>query len=103
MFLLRIAPEGFPYVTGAAILTFAVYFIGKPWMTLFPLVLFLYMWFFFRDPERVIPEDRDTFISPADGKIILIKDTMENEHMLEEVRQISIFMSVFDVHVNRSL
>lgn len=102
MFLLRIAPEGFPYVTGAAILTFAVYFIGKPWMALFPLVLFLYMWFFFRDPERVIPEDRDTFVSPADGKIILIKDTMENEHTLEEVRQISIFMSVFDVHVNRS-
>lgn len=102
MFLLRIAPEGFPYVTAAVILTFAVYFIGKPWMALFPLVIFLYMLLFFRDPERIIPEDRDTFVSPADGKIILIKDTIEEVYTGEKVKQISIFMSVFNVHVNRS-
>ncbi|MEE8329722.1 MAG: phosphatidylserine decarboxylase family protein [Thermodesulfovibrionia bacterium] len=102
MFLLRIAPEGFPYVTVAVILTFAVYFIGKPWMALFPLVIFLYMLLFFRDPERIIPEDRDTFVSPADGKIILIKDTIEEVYTGEKVKQISIFMSVFNVHVNRS-
>ncbi|MEF9475173.1 MAG: phosphatidylserine decarboxylase family protein [Candidatus Mariimomonas ferrooxydans] len=102
MFLLRIAPEGFPYLTVALILTFAVYFIGKPWMALFPLVLFLYMLLFFRDPDRIIPEDRDTFVSPADGKIILIKDTIEEVYTGEKVKQISIFMSIFDVHVNRS-
>ncbi len=102
MFLLRIAPEGFPYVTAAAILTFAVYFIGKQWMALFPLMLFLYMLLFFRDPERIIPEDRDTFVSPADGKIILIRDTIENVYTGEKVKQISIFMSVFNVHVNRA-
>lgn len=102
MFLLRIAPEGFSYVTAAAILTFAVYFIGKPWMALFPLILFLYMLLFFRDPERIIPEDRDTFVSPADGKIILIKDTIENVYTGGKVKQISIFMSVFNVHVNRA-
>ncbi len=102
MFLLRIAPEGFPYVTVAVILTFAVYFIGKPWMALFPLVIFLYMLLFFRDPERIIPEDRDTFVSPADGKIILIKDTIEEVYTGKKVKQISIFMSVFNVHVNRS-
>ncbi|MEF9425835.1 MAG: phosphatidylserine decarboxylase family protein [Candidatus Mariimomonas ferrooxydans] len=102
MFLLRIAPEGFPYLTVALILTFAVYFIGKPWMALFPLVFFLYMLLFFRDPDRIIPEDRDTFVSPADGKIILIKDTIEEVYTGEKVKQISIFMSIFDVHVNRS-
>jgi phosphatidylserine decarboxylase len=60
------------------------------------------MFYFFRDPEREIPEGEGLFVSPADGKIILIKDVFEKEHLNAAVIEISIFMSPFNVHVNRA-
>jgi len=60
------------------------------------------MCFFFRDPERAIPEGKDIFVSPADGKVILVRDVNEKEHLNSDVKEISIFMSPLDVHVNRA-
>jgi len=60
------------------------------------------MAFFFRDPERTTPEGEDIFVSPADGKVILIRDTYEEGYLKAHTREISIFMSLFDVHVNRA-
>lgn len=57
---------------------------------------------FFRDPERQIPQDSHNILSPADGKIVLITEVTENEFFGAEVARISIFLSIFDVHVNRS-
>lgn len=57
--------------------------------------------YFFRDPERITPEDDKLIISPADGKIILIKDIYEDTYLKSECTQISIFMSPLNVHVNR--
>ncbi len=71
-------------------------------MAVLPLILFLFMLYFFRDPERAIPEEEDIFVSPADGKVILVKDTLEEEYIRDKVKQISIFMSPFNVHVNRA-
>ena len=96
------APEGWPFVAVTAILTIAVYIIGKPWMAVLPFLIFLFMLFFFRDPERVIPEGAGLFVAPADGKVILVRDTREDEYIKGDVKQISIFMSPFDVHVNRA-
>lgn len=56
---------------------------------------------FFRDPERVTPADAGAVISPADGKIILIQSLPDDDFIKEPSVQISIFMSVFNVHVNR--
>ncbi len=67
-----------------------------------PFLLLLFMLFFFRDPERITPEEKNTFYSPADGKVILIKETDENEILNSRALQVSIFMSVFNVHVNRA-
>lgn len=57
---------------------------------------------FFRDPDRTIPSGDGLIVSPADGKIILIKPVSENEFMQGPTTQISIFMSPLDVHVNRT-
>jgi phosphatidylserine decarboxylase len=58
--------------------------------------------YFFRDPERVTPLGEGLFVAPADGKVILIKDIYEQDYLRSEVKQISIFMSPLDVHVNRA-
>ena len=56
---------------------------------------------FFRIPRRVFTEDSERLISPADGTIVTIEETMEKEYIKEDCRQISIFMNGNDVHVNR--
>ncbi len=60
------------------------------------------MAFFFRDPERKIPDGKGIFVSPADGKVILIKDVYEKDYLKSDTKEISIFMSPLNVHVNRA-
>lgn len=57
---------------------------------------------FFRDPERQIPEGENKVIAPADGKIIKVQTLKEDPHYAGEAKMVSIFMNVFDVHVNRN-
>jgi phosphatidylserine decarboxylase len=57
---------------------------------------------FFRDPERVSPQGGKLVISPADGKVIVVKKVQENEFLKAEAWQISVFMSPLNVHVNRN-
>lgn len=64
-------------------------------------VLISFSIYFFRDPERTIPTDNNLIISPADGKVILIEEIKETEFFKDSVQKVSIFMSAFDVHVNR--
>ena len=56
---------------------------------------------FFRDPNRNTPNDEGLVISPADGKVVLIKEFFESEYIHQEAVQVSIFMSPLNVHVNR--
>lgn len=57
--------------------------------------------YFFRDPKRVSPEDPNLILSPADGKVVVIKEIEENTYLNTKATQISIFLSPLDVHVNR--
>jgi phosphatidylserine decarboxylase len=57
--------------------------------------------YFFRDPERHAPGDENLIVAPADGRVVLIRETGENSYMKDTVTQISIFLSPLDVHVNR--
>jgi len=66
------------------------------------LLLLLFSFYFFRDPERQTPKDPDLLICPADGLIIDIRETLEPLYLNATVKRVSIFMSVFNVHVNRS-
>jgi phosphatidylserine decarboxylase len=65
------------------------------------LVLSLFIAYFFRDPERVVPTGDDLILSAADGKVISVKPIDDAEFIGKEGTLISVFMSVFDVHVNR--
>lgn len=58
--------------------------------------------YFFRDPERTTPEGEHLVISPADGKVVLIKEIDEQVYLKDKATQISIFLSPLDVHVNRN-
>ncbi len=99
---MRLAPEGYPFIVGSLTITVITGIFTEIWVALIPLFLTVFMIYFFRDPEREIPEGEGLFVSPADGKIILIKDVFEKEHLKADVKEISIFMSPFNVHVNRA-
>lgn len=64
-------------------------------------ILCLLTVYFFRDPDRETPEDDSLLISPADGKVVLIKKIQEDEYVHDTVTQVSIFLSPLNVHVNR--
>ncbi len=103
-----IAKEGLPLILGTLGLTlvFAIlglFFRHTSWWIVTGVfaILTLFNLFFFRDPERHPPNDPHAIISPADGTIVEIKETEEPEYFHGKVRQISIFLSVFNVHVNR--
>lgn len=99
---MKFAPEGYPYIVVSTAVTAAVFILfDNIWVAFLPLVLTLFMFFFFRDPERNIPEDKNIFLSPADGEIVVVKDTIENEYLKTDTKMISIFMSPLNVHVNR--
>ena len=70
----------------------------------FSVIVFFFSFWFFRDPERYpdLDEDNDrAIIAPADGKVIKVDKYLDEEYRMEESQIVSIFMSVFDVHVNR--
>jgi phosphatidylserine decarboxylase len=65
-------------------------------------VVFLWTLSFFRDPQRVVPQDKDVLLAPADGTITDIETVDENEFIKGKSLKIGIFLSIFDVHINRS-
>ena len=65
------------------------------------LLILIFTLQFFRDPERVIPKKNNIIVSPADGKVLIIKNVFEERFLKEDAIQISIFMSPINVHVNR--
>ena len=64
-------------------------------------IFVLFSLYFFRDPDRTIPADENAILSPADGKVIVIRKVKENVYLKGPATQVSIFMSILDVHVNR--
>jgi phosphatidylserine decarboxylase len=72
------------------------------WLSLLFLVLILYTLFFFRDPDRNIPADRNAVLAAADGTVTDISEVEETEVLKTRVRRVGIFLSIFDVHTNRA-
>jgi phosphatidylserine decarboxylase len=64
-------------------------------------MLYIFLLFFFRLPVRSFEEDPGLIYAPADGKVVVIEETMENEYFKDMRLQVSIFMSPFNVHINR--
>jgi phosphatidylserine decarboxylase len=98
---MKFASEGYPFIIFFSALTAVALCFGPAW-ALAPFVLTLFMFYFFRDPERIAPAGDNVLISPADGKIIRIKESTEDGYLKGNATEISIFMSPLNVHVNRA-
>ena len=100
----KLHSEGYKFIVIAAVLTIILYNFSSL-LGLIGLVLTIWVYYFFRDPERVIIEDDNYLVSPADGEVIKVEEVdgpkelgLENK----KFNKISIFMNVFDCHVNRT-
>ena len=96
-----VAGAGYPPIFGTAFVTLILALLGMTWLTLVGLVVTFCFCGFFRDPDRVIPNQADAIVSPADGKVISVDPVDRTPFYEDSCRKISIFMSVFNVHVNR--
>ena len=95
-----IAKDGYVFIFPLAVLTGIFWALSWFWVTGLFVGLFLFVTWFFRDPERNIPEDPNAIVSPGDGKIVEI--ISEKDPLLDEAyTRVSIFLNVFNVHVNR--
>ncbi len=96
------AKEGFPFFIPMVLLTVILGVLGwKVWMTL-GIILSLFIAYFFRNPRREIPNLQNVVLSPADGRVVHVGECEENRFLKEKALKISIFMSLFDVHLNRA-
>lgn len=81
-----------------------LHFVGDPYHTIGVMCVLWFVCFtlyFFRDPERVWPQDPGIIISPADGKVTAIEIIQEDKYLQSQAIRLSIFLSPFNVHVNR--
>ncbi len=99
---LPVAREGVPFIALFAFVTLILALLDWGFLAFLFLLLTLFVVYFFRDPERHPSADDGDVIAPADGKVVFVGEVMEERFFKEEVQKISIFMSVFDVHVNRA-
>ena len=100
----KIHSEGYKFIVIAVILTIVLYSFSN-FLGLVGLVLSIWVYYFFRDPERIIIDDDNYLVSPADGEVIKVEEIDGPKELgLENKRfnKISIFMNVFDCHVNRT-
>ena len=100
----KIHAEGYKFLVIAGIITILLYSFSD-FLGLLGLVLTIWVYYFFRDPERVVIQNDNYLVSPADGEIIKVEDVDGPRELgLESKRfkKISIFMNVFDCHVNRT-
>ncbi len=92
---------GYPLIFGSAFVTIILALLGLTILTLISLVATIFTCAFFRDPDRIMPDRPEAVVSPADGKIIFVGKVADSPYELGDTLKISIFMSVFNVHVNR--
>jgi phosphatidylserine decarboxylase len=96
-----IAKEGYPFIAATGFVTLVLALLAWKFFAVVALVLTLFVVFFFRNPERIVPDEENAIVAPADGVVIYLGPS-QAEHLDGEMTKISIFMSVFNVHVNRS-
>ena len=100
----KIHAEGYKFLAIAIFLTIFLYFLST-FFGLIGLVLSIWVYYFFRDPERISINDENYLTSPADGEVLMVHEVDGPKELgLEDKKftKISIFMNVFDCHVNRT-
>ncbi|MFZ5639246.1 MAG: phosphatidylserine decarboxylase family protein [Bacillota bacterium] len=95
-----IVKDAVPYLAVLGLLTVGLYFVWPP-LAVLAAILTVFTAFFFRNPPRTIPADEGILVSPADGVILNVSEIMEERFIKDKAVKVSIFLSVFNVHVNR--
>lgn len=99
-------PAGMPFILGGAALSLVFMLLWKP-LGIFTVILTCFVYYFFRDPVRMVPQKEGLVVAPADGRVLAIQenqslpDDLADEDADETYTKISIFLSVIDAHVNR--
>ncbi|MDQ5920972.1 MAG: phosphatidylserine decarboxylase [Pseudomonadota bacterium] len=96
-----LAREGWLFIAVSLVITLVIYHLSNAWVALPFVLISIFIIQFFRDPKRVIPQQPNVVLSPADGKIIAIEETHDPYQNIRALK-ISIFMNIFNVHSNRS-
>jgi len=97
-----IASAGYGFIIAGAFATVVLAILGLTTLTLIALLMTTCICGFFRDPDRIIPDEEGVVVSPADGKVILTETVDNSPFFSGQTMKISIFMSVFNVHINRA-
>ncbi len=98
---MRIAPEGWPFIIVAWAIAALLAIFAPPWAALSWLVVAVWVVAFFRDPIRQGPRGENVCIAPADGVVVSVVNVDEPSYVKDRTVRVSIFMNVFNVHVNR--
>ncbi|MBI9077052.1 MAG: phosphatidylserine decarboxylase family protein [Desulfatibacillum sp.] len=97
-----IAKAGYPLIYAGAFATTIMALLGFQILSVLFLCFTIFTCFFFRDPDRLIPNEEKGIVSPADGRVLTVNVVDSNPFIEGRALKISIFMSVFNVHVNRN-
>ena len=97
-----IVKEGYPLIGACLLVAVLVGYFVSWWLGIIPFILALFFTYFFRNPNRSIPHDPTILVSPADGKVMEVTEVFEDTYLHQQCKKVTIFLSVFDVHVNRA-
>ncbi|MBZ4653136.1 MAG: psd [Peptococcaceae bacterium] len=97
-----IVPDAMPMLALGIALTLIIYFwLGFPWAFI-PFLFVIFTLYFFRNPERCVECKTEDVVSPADGVILAVEEVREDRFLNGPAVKVSIFLNIFNVHVNRS-
>ncbi len=95
------AKEGIPFIAVPAGVTLLTGWLGWPVVACVGAVATLFSAWFFRNPARVIPQGSKLVVAPGDGKVLAVEEEFEPRYLKEPSIRVTIFLNVFDVHINR--
>ena len=99
---MHIVRQGYPFITAALVLAVVCFIAFGIHIAVIPLVLACYFAYFFRNPDREVVQDNSLLYSPADGTVMDVSEFYDDEFLNAKAKKVTIFLSVFNVHVNRS-
>ncbi|GAB6909619.1 Phosphatidylserine decarboxylase proenzyme [Desulfosarcina cetonica] len=97
-----VAKAGYPFIFASAFATAVFALLGVGFLAMLGLLATGFICWFFRDPDRLVPVGEGVIVSPADGKVVKIEPVAETPYYPGACTRVSVFMSIFNVHVNRS-
>lgn len=96
-----IAAEGHPFIIASVLAAIFLWLVGLESFSILAFGLAAFIVYFFRNPERVAPADERAVIAPADGRVLFVRENVIAPRTGERSTQIAVFMSIFNVHINR--